>query len=551
MKKILLVTCLAAFSFNGSIFSQNILSKSEDQVKLFNAQQEFYKQEYTKSMNLYKEILSNKPQDASIVFHIGECFFMMDNMDAAKENFLKSVHMDTKAAPEAHLYLGRMYLTAEKLDSAGSELDLYKSLGGKDAKSKDSDVDLFINMVKTAKELMAHPLDVKVTNLGENVNSPYDDKRPSVSADGKMMVFTSRRPEGKLAADIMGDNKPFDHIFMSTWNDSNKTWNQAEIMIGAINGPGHNACSSITPDGKQIFIYRNNEEDAKGGEIFVSKVSAGGKWGTPKIMERPINSSYFEDGACMTADGNTIFFISERGQDVKAKGGQKGYGNGDIWMSKRKSKTEWDTPTNLGPEINTPYDEGGIYITPDGKTLFFCSQGHNSMGGYDIFKSTNVNGKWSKAVNLGYPINSVNNETSFCLSVDGKTGYISSNRPGGLGERDIYLVNLSGYDALTGVVRTDPNAPRLSILKGTVFTGETGQPIQADVIVYDETGTTEVGRTTASEDGNYFITLDGGKSYEVKIDVKGCKPVDEKFMLDKGKDNTFTLVKHFLIYKNK
>jgi len=390
-----------------------------------------------------------------------------------------------------------------------------------------------------------------VTNLGENVNSPYDDKRPSVSADGKMMVFTSRRPEGKLAADIMGDNKPFDHIFMSTWNDSNKTWNQAEIMIGAINGPGHNACSSITPDGKQIFIYRNNEEDAKGGEIFVSKVSAGGKWGTPKIMERPINSSYFEDGACMTADGNTIFFISERGQDVKAKGGQKGYGNGDIWMSKRKSKTEWDTPTNLGPEINTPYDEGGIYITPDGKTLFFCSQGHNSMGGYDIFKSTNVNGKWSKAVNLGYPINSVNNETSFCLSVDGKTGYISSNRPGGLGERDIYLVNLSGYDALTGVVRTDPNAPRLSILKGTVFTGETGQPIQADVIVYDETGTTEVGRTTASEDGNYFITLDGGKSYEVKIDVKGCKPVDEKFMLDKGKDNTFTLVKHFLIYKNK
>jgi hypothetical protein len=549
MKKLLLSFCLTAFCANIQFFAQSILSKSEDQVKQFNAQQEFYKQEYVKSLNLYKEILSNKPNDAAIICHIGECEFMLENYDLAKENFLKSIRLDSKAAPEAHLYLGRMCLTAERLDSAGTELQLFRTLVGKESRIQESDVDLYINMVKTAKELIAHPLDVKIVNLGENINSPYDDKRPSVSADGKMMVFTSRRPEGKGGADVMGDNKPFDHIFMATWNDTTKTWNPAEMMKGAINGPGHNACSSITPDGKQIFIYRNNEEDAKGGEIFVSKVSPSGKWGAPQIMQRPINSSYYEDGACMTADGNTLFFVSERGQDVKAKGGQKGYGMADIWMSKRKSKTEWDTPTNLGPEINTQYDENGIAITPDGKTLFFCSQGHNSMGGYDLFKSTLVNGKWGKPVNMGYPINSVNNETSFCLSVDGKTGYVSSNRPGGLGERDIYMVDLSKYDALNGAARTDPNAPKLSILKGTVFTGETGQPIQADVVVYDETGTTEVGRTIASEDGNYFVTLDGGKTYMIKIEVKGCKPVQEKVLLEKGKNDTFILVKHFLLYK--
>jgi hypothetical protein len=433
MKKLTLSCFLLVACLNVHSFAQSIISKSEDQVKLFNAQQDFYKQEYVKSLNLYKEILSNTPQDASLIFHVGECNFMLENQDLAKEYFLKSVKIDSKAAPEAHLYLGRMYLNAGKLDSAGTELELFRSMAGKDSKIKDSDVELYIGMVKTAKEQMAHPLNVTVTNLGENINSPYDDKRPSVAADGKMMVFTSRRPEGKVATDVMGDNKPFDHIFSSQWNDTSKTWGPSEMMPGAINGPGHNACSSITPDGKQIFIYRNNEEDAKGGEIFVSKVSASGKWGAPKIMERPINSTYFEDGACMTADGNTIFFISERGQDVKAKGGQKGYGNGDIWMSKRKSKTEWDNPVNLGPEINTQYDEGGIYITPDGKTLFFCSMGHNSMGGYDIFKTNLVNGNWTKPVNLGYPINSVNNETSFCLSVDGKTGYVSSNRPGGLG----------------------------------------------------------------------------------------------------------------------
>jgi Tol biopolymer transport system component len=549
MKKIILAFILATFLFSLNSGAQNVIEKSEDQVKQFNAQQDFYKQEYVRALNLYKEVLANKPKDPVIIFHIGECNYMMEDYEQARENFEKSVSIDAKAAPEAHLYLGKMYLRAAKLDSAGKELQTFRMLAGKESKIQESDVDLYINMVKTAKEQMAKPIDVKIINLGENINSTYDDKRPSVTADGKTMVFTSRRPAGKGAVDVLGDNKPFDHIYMASWNDTSKTWNAAEYMNGTINGSGHSACSSITPDGKQIFIYRNNDDDARGGEIFVSKVSTSGKWGPPKIMEKPINTSYFEDGAVITADGNTLFFISERGQDVKAKGGQKGYGRSDIWMAKRKTKTEWDTPVNLGPEINTPYDEGGVYVTPDGKTLFFCSEGHNSMGGYDIFKTTLVSGKWTKPENLGYPINSVNNEMSFVLSVDGNTGYISSNRPGGLGERDIYKVDLSKYDLLGGRTRlADENATKLSILKGTVFTGESGKPLAADVVLYDEAGA-EVGRTTASEDGNYFITLEGGKKYEVKIDVKGCKPIDEKFMLEKGKRETFTLVKHFLVYK--
>jgi hypothetical protein len=550
MKKSLFSIALSVFLFGTISTAQNIIEKSEDQVKLFNAQQEFYKQEYVKALNLYKEVLVNRPKDANVVCHIGECYFMMEDLPAATEQFEKSVALDPKAAPDAHLYLGKLYLLKTKLDSAGKELEIYRTLAGKVSKVKESDVELYINMVKTAKELMAKPIDVTIVNLGENINSQYDDKRPSVTADGKTMVFTSRRPEGKSQGDMEGDKKYFDHIYMSSWNDTSKTWNPADFMTGTINGSGHNACSSITQDGKQIFIYRNNDDDAPAGEIFVSKVTSAGKWGTPKIMERPINSTYFEDGACLSADGNTLFFISERGQDMKAKGGQKGYGNGDIWMSKRKSKTEWDTPVNMGPEINTPYDEGGIFIHPDGKTLFFCSQGHNSMGGYDIFKTTLVDGKWGKPVNLGYPINTVNNETSFCLSLDGNTAYISSNRPGGLGERDIYKVDMSNYDVLGGRSRVESaEATKLSILKGTVFTGETGKPVPAEIVVYSDAGV-EVGRTAASEDGNYFITLEGDKNYEVRIEQKGCKPVSEKFKLDKGKTGTFTLVRHFLLYKS-
>jgi hypothetical protein len=549
MKNRIAVIVLGMFLCQVASNAQNVLSKGGDQIKMKLAQQDFYGGNYVSAMNIYKEILADKPKDANIIFHIGECFFMMGDMPSAKEQFIKAIQTDTKEAGEAHLYLGRMLLTAGKLDSAETELTAYKGLAGKDSKVKESDVMHYLHMVQTAKELMAKPDDVQITNLGENINSPFDDKRPSVTADGKMMIFTSQRPDSKGAVDIQGDNKPFDHIYMATWNDTSKSWNAAEMMAGAINGPGHSACSSITADGKQIFIYRNNEEDAKGGEIFVSKISTSGKWGNPKIMERPINTSYFEDGAVLTADGNTLFFISERGQDVKAAGGQRGYGNGDIWMAKRKSKTEWENPVNLGPEVNTPYDEGGICITPDGKTLFFCSEGHNSMGGYDIFKTTLVNGKWTTPVNLGYPINSVNNETSICLSVDGNTGYISSNRPGGLGERDIYKVDLSNWDIYSNKKKGEiALAIGPSIVKGTVFTGESGNPLAAELVFYDETGA-EVGRTTSSDDGNYFITLEGDHSYQVKIEVKGCKTIDEKFKLEKGKKETFTLVKHFLLYK--
>ncbi|MFI5150847.1 MAG: hypothetical protein ACHQRM_14015 [Bacteroidia bacterium] len=551
MKNVLAVIALGLFLFQTESNAQGVLSKGGDQIKMKMAQQDFYGGNYVAAMNIYKEILADKPKDANLMFHIAECLYMMDDMVNAKAGFIKAINTDAKEAGESHLYLGRMLLTAGKLDSAEAELTIFKGIAGKDSKIRESDVMLYLNMVKTAKDLIAHPDDVQVTNLGENINSPQEDKRPSITADGKMMIFTSRRPTEKGDVDVMGDNKPFDKIYQSHWNDTSKTWGPAEIMTGAINGTGHSSCSSITPDGKQIFLYRNNDEDAKGGagEIFVSKVSTSGKWGTPKILERPINTTYFEDGAVLTADGNTMFFISERGQDVKAKGGQRGYGKGDIWMSKRKSKVEWDTPMNLGPEINTPYDEGGIYITPDGKTLFFCSEGHNSMGGYDIFKSTNVNGKWTTPVNLGYPINSVNNETSFCMSVDGNTGYISSNRPGGLGERDIYKVDLTNWDVFTGKKKNEVAlAIGPSIVKGTVFTGESGNPLAAELIFFDETGA-EIGRTTSSDDGNYFITLEGDHSYEVKIEVKGCKSVDEKFKLEKGKKETFTLVKHFLLYK--
>ncbi len=394
--------------------------------------------------------------------------------------------------------------------------------------------------------MIAHPVDVKIENMGDVVNSEFDDKAPMVAADGKTLIFTSRRPGKSSALDVEGDNKYFEDIYISRWDTVKKMWTDAELIPGSINTEGHDACTSISPDGKQIYIYKNDANgESRGGDIYVSRMGSSGKWGAAKSIGKPINTTYWEGGACVSPDGKTLYLISER---------PGGLGHGDIYVAQRKTRTEWDTPVNIGAPVNTDEDEGGLFLAPDGKTLFFSSKGHNSMGGYDIFKTTYENGKWSTPVNLGYPINTVNTDVCFSLTIDGKTGYFNSDRKGGLGERDIYKVNLENYPVLEKDMKSKPQVVQTSsavmgILKGDVFDGNANKGVEAEVKVYDETGN-EVASTTSTEgSGEYFLTLIAGKTYHVKIALKNYKPIDEKVEIAVAKDGPTTIVKHYLIYK--
>jgi Tol biopolymer transport system component len=254
-------------------------------------------------------------------------------------------------------------------------------------------------------------------------------------------------------------------------------------------------------------------------------------------MAKPINTSYWEGGACISPDGKTLFFTSER---------PGGSGNSDIWMVKRLTKTTWDKPVNLGPEINSDFDEVGLFLAPDGKTLFFCSNGKGSMGGHDIFKTTLENGKWSKPVNLGYPINSDKSDGPFVISANAQTGYFASNRDGGLGESDIYQVDLSNYAVLEKDGKRTGNG--LSILKGVIRDGYEGYGVaDVDISFADETGA-NAGSTGTNENGEYFITLAGGK-YTMTVKKKGFKDATEVVDLKPSTKETYTLVKEFLLKK--
>lgn len=544
MKRSILIPASFVFLFNTvSAQKQNVIEKGEDIAKMTLAQQSFYGGDYKKAISLYNDVLSGKPNDANVIGHIGECYYAMGQMTEAQENLEKAKGIDEKAYPETALVLGKIYHVNGKLDEALTEFNFYKGLVGEGKKAQESEINTYIAQVTTAKESIANPVDVKVESLGDNINSEYDDKSPMVSADGKTLIFTSRRPGKTSALDQEGDGKYFEDIYVSHWDTIKKGWGDAELIPGSINTEGHDACTSISPDGKQIFIYKNDiEGESRGGDIYVSRLSSSGKWGAAKSMGKPINTTYFEGGGCISPDGKTFYFISER---------QGGLGQADIYMIKKKTRSEWDKPVNLGPDVNTAEDEGGLFLAPDGKTLFFTSKGHNSMGGYDIFKTVNDNGKWSKPVNLGYPINTVNNDLCFSLGIDAKTGYFTSDRKGGLGERDIYKADLTNYPVLEKDMKAKvvDNGPKMAILRGDVFNATDGTAMEAEINIYDADGKKAGSTSSSAEGGEYFITLEANKTYQVKIDMKGYKPIDEKVELKSAKDGATTVVKHYLLYK--
>lgn len=540
MKKLLLFFSIFTF-FLTSINANNKLPlDAGDQVKMGLAKQKFYAGDVVGALNLYKEVLIKNPKDVTVLHFVGLCHFTLRDYEKASEHFNKAKEIKTDIKYETYLYTGKLFQMAGKYDEAIFDFEEYKKLAPP-KESAEEDIEVWIDQCNTAKKLIAAPVDVKIANMGPEINSKYDDQSPAISADGMKLVFNTRRPETTNSLmDVEGDGKYFQDIYFSDFDTLTKKWKQADDVPGSINTNAHDAVTGISADGKIIFIYKNDLKDpqSRGGDIYSSKI-VNGKWRTPENMAKPINTSYWEGGACISPDGKTLFFTSER---------PGGSGNSDIWMAKRLTKTTWDKPVNLGTEVNSAFDEVGLFLAPDGKTLFFCSNGKGSMGDYDIFKSTLENGKWTKPVNLGYPINSDKRDGPFVLSANAQTGYFASNRDGGLGESDIYQVDLSNYAVLEKDGKKVSNNG-LSILKGVVRDGYEGYGVsEVDIQFADESGA-KIASTVTNENGEYFITLKGGVKYTMTLKKKGFKETSEVVDLKLGTKETFTLVKEFLLKK--
>jgi Tol biopolymer transport system component len=543
MKKLIFVLFLASVfsaSYAGSLLEDDEQLSVKAKAKVELAKQKMYGGKVREALVMFKEVLTESPKNGTVLYLAADCSYKLGEVDDAVK-YLETGKTVVSVKPQNFYLLGLIYLNNDKVNEALAEFTSYKSKATS-SDIKEHDPDVYLSQCNNAKKLEANPIQVKIENLGQNVNSKFDDKGPAITADGKKIFFNSRRPVTEDAPkDVEGDGKYFESIYVTNWDSAKQQWAAADEIPGQINQKAsHVACTGISADGKQIFIYKNDMTDAesRGGDIFVSKVS-NNKWRTPEPFGKPINTTYWEGGACISPDGKTLYFTSER------KGG---FGNSDIWMSVRKTKTEWDTPVNLGAEINSPYDEAGLFLAPDGKTLFFCSNGANSMGSYDIFRTVCTDGKWSKPENLGYPINTTKRDGPLVLGADTRYAYFSSDRLGGFGENDIYKIDLQDYALLEKDFKKQ-TANSLSIVKGLVRDGIEGRSVEGAEISFTNDAGEKVSLLT-NENGEYLITLKGGAAYQVKVTKEGFKPTEEKINLNLNKTgSTFTVEKQFLLNK--
>ncbi|MBY0434537.1 MAG: OmpA family protein [Cyclobacteriaceae bacterium] len=290
---------------------------------------------------------------------------------------------------------------------------------------KNKDVTKRLAECKSGSALKKTPRIFIVTHLGNGVNSSYADYAPVVSADEQGLFFTSRRPVGDVPAKTT-EGTFYEDVYYA--EQSNGQWSSARNIGPPINNAFHNSNLALSADGRQLFLYTDENE----GDILMSE-KKDGVWSVPQRLPYPVNTSYHESSVSISPDGSKLFVASER---------PGGLGGSDIYLVEKNYAGEWSRIINLGPGVNTPWHEDSPFIDYDNKTLYFSSQGHTSMGGFDIFKVTLNQGKPSGVENLGFPINTPGNDIHFISTRDGKRAYYSSVRPEGFGEEDIYMITL-------------------------------------------------------------------------------------------------------------
>lgn len=471
-------------------------------ARLLAAKHEFNENNMRGALTIYREILDAYPDHANALYGTAKCHYNLKKYKLALEYLDKAVNSDPDVDRDKDFFYGQIHHRLANLDKAIGYFDSYcKSVS--ESSGNFETAREYIHQCQFAKEMMAQPVNVKIENMTDAINSRYDDYAPSITADGKLLVFTSRRSDTKGGRiDESGDYKFFEDIYYSELDAATGTWSNSTGLNGDVNTETYDAVLSIAPNGNEIFIYKNTSTTA--GDIFFSKYSAvEDKWLAPEKLPRPVNTSYYEGSVSMTADGQTLYFISER---------EAGMGMGDIYVSEKRGD-DWSSPKNIGALVNTDYDEKFVFIHPNGKTLYFSSNGHATMGSYDIFKTEFVNGQWSIPVNLGYPVNTVNEESTFSLTRDNKTLYIAAEYDDSHGERDIYRIDVSGYDLLSGSYDVSSFG---SI--NCVATTTDGKPLKgAHVNFFSATSDKLITQGKTDKNGMLKVNLPVNLSYRIEI----------------------------------
>lgn len=463
---------------------------------------------YDQALNNFLMAYQKDSSSANINYNVGACYLNSPMKKGLAERYLaKAVTNISKnyspdspsekgAPPMALLLYGKALHLNYKFDEASAQYDAFEKAYAKDKDSR-ADLEFLKSQTMFAKELVAAPINVRVENLGDSINGEYPDFSPVLSADERMLIYTTRR--NMPGAEKGLDGQYPEDIVVSYKNDNN-IWSGPKSISEFINTSGNEASINLTADGQTLIAFKGISE--KDGNIYYSTWD-GKSWSSLQDFGSDINSKYWESHACLSADNNVLYFVSDR---------PGGYGGRDIYRCVKLPNDKWSLAQNVGPIINTKYDEDGPFLHPDGVTMIFASDGHRTMGGFDIFVSIiEEDKKFSEPFNMGYPINTPGDDVFFVTSPDGKRGYFSSSKDGGKGEKDIYMMFIP-----------DAKEKPLALFKGSILPAD-GEKLPEDleiIVTNKETGEI-VGRYRPKANGTFSTILPPNKNYNFSYQSKG------------------------------
>lgn len=476
-------------------FSETSAQLSSFEKKTLKEANDFYfDKKFKQALPLFLKI-DSVFYDFVIKYRIGACYLNTDFQKIKAIPFLEEVsrNENLEIPHIAHFELGKLYHYIYRFDDAILEFNKYLDYIKREKTPDKKQIDATLRMIKICKnaiEITSKPFNAEIEILSSVINTLESEFCPMISADEKIMVFMQTEGIGKneetktkiLIARQIEENyweKPKELILKNANEFKNKTIRLA----------------GLSSDGQQIFLNIGNElnQDIYRGVIYENTII------NLKPLNNKINTPYFEGRISLSSDGTELYFVSDR---------PGGFGGTDIYKSKLNRKGEWMNPQNLGEKINTIYDEDSPFLHPDNQTLFFSSEGHNTMGGKDIFKCKNINGNWTIPQNMGV-INSTKDDLYFTLNANGQTGYFSSSKNNIYDRHNIFKVNFK-----------DPIP--LTLLKGNIKAGTPPKPIKADIKVYDkETGKKiQYVYSPNNKNGEYLMIFPPAKNYDIVVSSK-------------------------------
>lgn len=490
---------LALFFVTTMVYT--VVTLAQGNKNLAEADRFFGVKAYDMALPRYLGAIKGGEKDPMVHYKAGVCYQKSnDPIEQLKAiPYLEYALNHAKDLPATlHYDLGNLYAKDENLQKAIESFTKFKTITNKADKKSIAMADEALEACHNAVAFMSVPRNFKVTHFNSIVNTKYTEYNPVVSADESVMAFTALRPNtGKTRT---GD-KFIEEIYIAYNN--NGSW--SEPVVVPVAHDYNVGTAGISADGQQMLIFMGGATDP-GGLFQITK--SGDSWSKPSLLTPTINTpKYLESTASITPDGKTIYFASDR------LGGQGGL---DIYKTTLQANGTWTSPVNLGPEINTKANEDAPFIHPDQKTLFFTSDGHNTMGGRDIFMTKLVGNKWTSPENMGYPVNTTANDNYFTLIADGTRAYFSSDRKGGMGGQDIYYLDMPAESA---------NIP-LTMIKGKILNAETGKPMPTKIYLIDNETDKKLDfvYNPDPKTGNYLVILPPAKNYDMVIESEGFLP---------------------------